>query len=99
MITSDDHPGLKRVMKALFPSVPWQRCQFHLSQNAQSYAPKKELCGEIAETMRGIFGSSTLEHARALARSEAERWSSRAPEFSRCQHQSKIDPFLAKSAG
>lgn len=83
MITSDDHPGLKKVMKALFPSVPWQRCQFHLSQNAQSYAPKKELRGEIAETMRGIFGSSTLEHAKALARSEAERWSSRAPDFSR----------------
>jgi putative transposase len=34
LITSDDHAGLEAARKALFPSVPWQRCQFHLQQNA-----------------------------------------------------------------
>ena len=33
MITSDAHLGLKAARKAVFPSVPWQRCQFHLQQN------------------------------------------------------------------
>ena len=41
LITSDAHSGLKAALKAVFPSVPWQRCQFHLQQNAQSYITKK----------------------------------------------------------
>ena len=35
LITSDAHAGLKAAIKSVFPSVPWQRCQFHLQQNAQ----------------------------------------------------------------
>ena len=30
LIVSDDHAGLKAARKAVFPGVPWQRCQFHL---------------------------------------------------------------------
>jgi transposase-like protein len=26
--------------KAVFGAVPWQRCQFHLQQNAQAYVPR-----------------------------------------------------------
>jgi putative transposase len=40
-VTSDAHGGLKAALRAVFPSVPWQRCQFHLQQNAQAYVPKK----------------------------------------------------------
>ena len=36
LIISDDHAGMKVARKAIFGSVAWQRCQFHLSQNAQS---------------------------------------------------------------
>jgi transposase-like protein len=32
---------IKAAKKAVMPSVPWQRCQFHLQQNAQSYITKK----------------------------------------------------------
>ena len=31
LIISDAHAGLKAAKTALFPSVPWQRCQFHLT--------------------------------------------------------------------
>jgi putative transposase len=34
LVTSDDHTGLEAARKAVFPGVPWQRCQFHLQQNA-----------------------------------------------------------------
>ena len=30
LIVSDDHAGLKAARRAILPSVPWQRCQFHL---------------------------------------------------------------------
>jgi transposase-like protein len=53
---------------SVFPSVPWQRCQFHLAQNAQSYAPKKSMKLGIAETMREIFNSPTLDMALEMKR-------------------------------
>ena len=29
-LLADAHEGLKAARKSVFPSVPWQRCQFHL---------------------------------------------------------------------
>ena len=40
LIISDDHAGLKAAREARFPGVPWQRCQFHLQQNAGHYVPR-----------------------------------------------------------
>jgi transposase-like protein len=37
LITSDDHAGLKAARVAVFGGIPWQRCQFHLQQNASQY--------------------------------------------------------------
>jgi len=80
---SDDHHGLKSARMAVFPSLPWQRCQFHLAQNAQAYAPKKSMRLEIAEAMREIFNSPTLEMAREMVRRTLERYQKRAPEFAK----------------
>lgn len=83
LITSDDHPGMKQARMAVFPSVPWQRCQFHMAQNAQSYAPKKSMKGEIADVMREIFNSPSLEIALEMKRRAVERYCQRAPDFAR----------------
>lgn len=80
---SDDHPGLKNARISVFPSLPWQRCQFHLAQNAQSYAPKKSMRLEIAEVVREIFNSPTLEIAQEMRRLAIERYQKRAPEFAK----------------
>jgi len=55
LIISDDHAGLKAARLAAFGSIPWQRCQFHLQQNAQAYVPRKEMQAEVAEDIRTIF--------------------------------------------
>ena len=36
LIVSDAHAGVKAARRATLPSVPWQRCQFHLQQNGSS---------------------------------------------------------------
>ena len=36
LITSDDHSGLRAARLAVFGGIPWQRCQFHLQNNAQA---------------------------------------------------------------
>ena len=43
LLISDDHAGLGSALRAVFPAVPWQRCQFHMLQNAQHHAPKKSM--------------------------------------------------------
>jgi len=40
LIVSDDHGGLKAARQAVLGVVPWQRCPFHLQQNAQAHVPK-----------------------------------------------------------
>ena len=65
-LVSDDHAGLKAARRAVFPAVPWQRCQFHLSQNAQRFARRLQERGQIGQAMRDIFNSPTLEDAEAM---------------------------------
>ena len=57
LIVSDDHAELKAARKAVFGGIPWQRCQFHLQQNAQSYVPRKDMQKEVAEGIRVIFNA------------------------------------------
>ena len=56
-ITSDDHSGLKAARTAVFPAVPWQRCQFHLQQNAQAHVPRLDQRAEVARAIRSVFES------------------------------------------
>ncbi len=57
LITSDAHEGLKAARLAVFGGVPWQRCQFHLQQNAQGFVPHKYMQAEVAEDIRTIFNA------------------------------------------
>ena len=66
LLISDDHAGLRAARRAVFPALPWQRCQFHLSQNAQRFARRLPERGVIGQAMRDIFNSPTLEDAEAM---------------------------------
>ena len=66
LIISDAHTGLQAARKAVFGGVPWQRCQFHLQQNAQAFVPRQEMKGEVAAAIRAIFTASSRAAADAL---------------------------------
>ncbi len=55
LITSDDHSGLRQALRAVFGGIPWQRCQYHLQQNATQYVPRKEMLAEVAADIRKVF--------------------------------------------
>ena len=63
MVTSDAHEGLKAALRATLPSTPWQRCQFHLQQNAQAYVPQLAMRASVAADIRSVFNSQDLAHA------------------------------------
>ena len=54
-IVSDDHAGMAAPRKAVFGAIPWQRCQFHLQQNAQAYVPPLDQRAEVARAIRSVF--------------------------------------------
>ena len=57
LVTSDDHAGLRAARLAVLGGIPWQRCQFHLQQNAQAYVPHKDMQAEVADDIRTIFNA------------------------------------------
>src|SRR5512146_2084882 len=65
LITSDDHAGLRAARLAVFGGLPWQRCQFHLQQNAQAYVPHKDMQTEVAADIRTIFDAPDRTTAQA----------------------------------
>jgi transposase-like protein len=84
LITSDDHGGLRAARLAVFGGIPWQRCQFHLQQNAQAYVPRKDMQAEVAEDIRTIFNAPdrvTADAYLAKAVQKYEKTASRLAEW------------------
>ena len=57
LVISDDHSGLGAARRAVLGSIPWQRCQFHLQQNAGAYVPRQAMRYEVAADIRSMFNA------------------------------------------
>lgn len=78
-ITSDAHEGIKAALNAVFPGIPWQRCQFHLQQNAQKYVPKQSLKKEVTSSIRAIFNAPNRVEADRLLDLAIQGYQQKAP--------------------
>ena len=65
LIISDDHAGLKKARQAVLPGTAWQRCYFHLAQNAQAYAPSLKAREEVGSIIRDIYNAPSKEESIA----------------------------------
>ena len=81
LIVSDDHKGLKASLRSTLPSVLWQRCIFHLCQNAQNYAPNLGMRGEIAQAIKDIYQAIDLNEARSRMKDAICRYKDKARKF------------------
>ena len=81
LIVSDDHAGLKQARQAALPSVPWQRCQCHLQQNAQAYVPQQALRAEVAQAIRDIFNAPDKTEAERMLDRLVVRYQQQAPKL------------------
>lgn len=96
-IVSDDHPGLRKALAAHFPATPWQRCQFHLQQNATHYVPKLSMRADVAAEIRDIFQAQSRPLAEALLRAMISKYARSAPELSRWLEQNLPEGFTVFS--
>ena len=81
LIISDDHAGMRKARQALFTGVPWQRCQFHLQQNASQYVPRKRMQAEVAADIRAIFNAPDREQAEQYLKQIVSKYADVASEL------------------
>ena len=94
LITSDAHAGLKAARLAVFGGVPWQRCQFHLQQNAQAYVPKQEMKREVAAAIRAVFTAASLHEAKRLLGETVQRYRSVAPKLATWMEENILEGLM-----
>ena len=82
LITSDAHLGLRAALQCLFNGVKWQRCQFHLQQNAQAYVPKKTMQKQVHNDIADVFTAPNGELAQARLKYYVEKYAVSAPQLS-----------------
>lgn len=97
LIVSDAHEGLNAARKAVFPSVPWQRCQFHLQQNAGHYVPKVAMRAPVAADIRAIFNAPDREEAEHLLDKFQRHYEKTAPKLVQWAEQALPEGFTAFS--
>lgn len=78
LIVSDAHQGLQAARQAVFGGILWQRCQFHLQQNAQAYVPRTDLKTEVAADIRAIFNAPDRQAADTLLAKTVAKYSQTA---------------------
>ena len=81
LIVSDDHAGLKAARRATLPSVPWQRCQFHLQQNVQFYVTRLDQKKPVVQRIRAIFNAPDQVEAERLLKQAVQAWATDAPKL------------------
>ncbi len=82
LVVSDAHEGIKAARLAVFGGVPWQRCQFHLQQNASAYVPKQDMKAQVAADIRAVFNAQDKAEADALLKRAVQKYEQSASKLS-----------------
>jgi putative transposase len=82
LVISDDHEGLGAARRAILGSIPWQRCHFHLQQNAGAYVPKRDMRMEVAADIRSMFNAPDRKIAEELLQAAIQKYAVSAPRLS-----------------
>ena len=81
LMVADDHGGLRAAREAVFTGVPWQRCQFHLAQNALHHVPKIAMRRSVADDLRAVFNAPDRAEAERYLKAMIQRYQKTAPKL------------------
>ncbi|MHB8194399.1 MAG: IS256 family transposase, partial [Bellilinea sp.] len=102
LVVSDDHTGLGAARRAVLGSVPWQRCQFHLQQNAGAYVPKQAMRIEVAAdtpalaagaSVRAMFNATDRQAAEQFLQAAIQKYAVSAPRLSAWLEENLAEGF------
>jgi transposase-like protein len=81
LVTSDAHAGLKPALGARLTGVPWQRCQFHLMENALAFAPKPSMRKGVVASIRAVFDAPDRPEAERQLDLAVKKYRATAPKL------------------
>lgn len=93
LVISDDHEGLGAARRVVLGSVPWQRCQFHLQQNAGAYVPKQTMRMEVAADIRSMFNAPDRKMAEEFLQAAIQKYAVSAPRLSAWMEDNLAEGF------
>lgn len=93
LVISDDHTGLGAARRAVLGSVPWQRCQFHLQQNAGAHVPRQSMRMEVAADIRAMFNAPDRKTAEEYLQVAIQKYAVTAPRLSVWMEDNLADGF------
>jgi transposase-like protein len=93
LVISDDHEGLGAAKRAVLRSVPWQRCQFHLQQNAGAYVPKHAMRAEMAADIRAMFNVPDRKAAEEFLQAAIQKYALSVPRLSAWLEENQAEGF------
>lgn len=80
-VVSDDHAGLKAARRAVLGGATWQRCQFHLAQNAVHHAPNRDARESIGKQLRSVWNAPALPEAQTALDTLVATYRDKHPHF------------------
>ena len=93
LVISDDHSGLGAARRAVLGSIPWQRCQFHLQQNAGAYVPRQAMRYEVAADIRSMFNAPDRNAAEKYLQAAIQKYAKSAPRLSAWLEENLAEGF------
>ena len=81
LLISDAHAGLSQARTTVFPSIPWQRCQFHLQQNAQAFVTRLDHRATVAADIRNVLDSLDRPTADRRLKELVQRYATTMPKL------------------
>jgi putative transposase len=81
LVVSDAHAGLKPALAARLTGVPWQRCQFHLIENAMAFVPKASMRKAVVASIRAVFDAPDRPEAERQLGVAVKKYRASAPKL------------------
>jgi transposase-like protein len=81
LVVSDAHAGLKPALDARLTGVPWQRCQFHLIENAMAFVPKPAMRKAVVASLRAVFDAPDRPEAERQLEIAVKKYRATAPKL------------------
>jgi putative transposase len=81
LVVSDAHAGLKPALDARLTGVPWQRCQFHLMENAIAFVPRPAMRKAVVASLRAVFDAPDRPEAERQLGIAVEKYRTSAPKL------------------
>ena len=81
LVVSDAHAGLKPALDARLTGVPWQRCPFHLVENAMAFVPKPGMRKAVVASPRAVFDAPDRPEAERQLDLAVKKYRASAPKL------------------